>query len=389
MLRRFSVENYKNFKGKVNWDFSEVGGYQFNRDCIAHEKLGKMIIYGRNSTGKTNLGRAIVDLPSVLFGNNKVDRKKRIANADNSQMPVRFEYEFDFGENTAEYKYARDSKTAVVEEKLVIDDKVIYEYYAKEKAFKELNLSVINAESLNIDGYVGESIGLDGENDREDEVVLDNDIPFLRYLTFNTVFAADSPIIKIMDFASRMMMSSVNEQIGHFGSVMYDSFFDYLDEEDHLKDFEMFLNTMGVDCKLRIGKTVDGHNELFFDHDIPLSFYENASSGTISLTNFYRKYIAKKREPSFVYMDEFDAFFHYEMSEKLVKYLKKRYAGIQVVLTTHNTNLMTNALLRPDCLFILSRSGSLVALCDATERELREGHNLEKLYIAGEFEQYE
>ena len=58
-------------------------------------------------------------------------------------------------------------------------------------------------------------------------------------------------------------------------------------------------------------------------------------------------------------------------------------------MTTHNTNLMTNQLMRPDCVFILSRDGRITALCDATDRELREGHNLEKLYIGGEFEKYE
>ena len=45
--------------------------------------------------------------------------------------------------------------------------------------------------------------------------------------------------------------------------------------------------------------------------------------------------------------------------------------------------------MRPDCLFILSSSGTLTSLCNATQRELREGHNLEKMYISGEFEKYE
>ena len=99
--------------------------------------------------------------------------------------------------------------------------------------------------------------------------------------------------------------------------------------------------------------------------------------------------LAGDRKPSLFYMDEFDAFYNYEISEKIVRYLKKNFPNSQIILTTHNTNLMTNHLMRPDCLFILSRTGKITALCDATERELREGHNLEKLYIGGEFEQYE
>ena len=87
-------------------------------------------------------------------------------------------------------------------------------------------------------------------------------------------------------------------------------------------------------------------------------------------------------------MDEFDAFYNYELAENVVKILKAKYPECQIVLTSHNTNLMTNRILRPDCLLILSRYG-LTPLSRATERELREGQNLEKMYIGGEFSKYE
>lgn len=56
-----------------------------------------------------------------------------------------------------------------------------------------------------------------------------------------------------------------------------------------------------------------------------------------------------------------------------------------MLCASHNTDLFSNKILRPDCLFILSSSG-IVSAADATERELREGNNLEKLYKAGEFD---
>ena len=67
--------------------------------------------------------------------------------------------------------------------------------------------------------------------------------------------------------------------------------------------------------------------------------------------------------------------------------MKEKYQNALVIFTTHNTNLMTNKIMRPDALFLLTTSGKLIPLCKATERELREGHNLGKLYMNGEFDE--
>ena len=66
----------------------------------------------------------------------------------------------------------------------------------------------------------------------------------------------------------------------------------------------------------------------------------------------------------------------------IVKEMKK--AGAQVIITTHNTNVMTNELLRPDCYFIMDDKG-IAPLFEKTDKELREAHNIEKMYKAGTF----
>jgi hypothetical protein len=55
-----------------------------------------------------------------------------------------------------------------------------------------------------------------------------------------------------------------------------------------------------------------------------------------------------------------------------------------VFTTSHNTYLMTNELLRPDCNFIIT-DNKIKALVDCTEKELRWGHNIEKLFRGGAF----
>lgn len=79
-------------------------------------------------------------------------------------------------------------------------------------------------------------------------------------------------------------------------------------------------------------------------------------------------------QASFVFIDEFDAFYHFEFSESVQKRLGK-ISGVQIFTTTHNTDLMSNDLLRPDCYFLL-KDNKIKAISDLTEKELRQAHNL-------------
>ncbi|MBR5372439.1 MAG: ATP-binding protein, partial [Oscillospiraceae bacterium] len=99
---------------------------------------------------------------------------------------------------------------------------------------------------------------------------------------------------------------------------------------------------------------------------------------------FYLQYMMSKPRPSFIFVDEFDAYYHFELSEKIMKLLETEF-DCQVILTSNNTNLLSNSIMRPDCILIL-HDGKLTPICDTTSRELRQGHDLEKLYMSGEFD---
>ncbi len=389
MLTKFMLRNYKNFKDTIEFDFGKVGGYKFNTDCIRDNVITKSIIYGCNATGKTNLGRAMGDIVEVLTPSGVLSRNFKILNADSNEKYAFFTYEFLLKNRKVVYNYTKNENNDLCSENLILDDNCIFNVdlesgYINEK---ELKLELIGVENINLKKYI-ELIKQNSDNIESEDIY---QIPFLRYILSNTVLPQNSVINLLYNFVRRMRFFSVAQhiRIASRSSRMLESFNDYLGERNNLLDFENFLNVMGVSCKLRTIRNIEGHFELFFDYEKPVPFYENASSGTISLVNFYRRYVAQYIAPSFIYMDEFDAFYHYEMAEKMVKYFKEKYKDCQVIMTTHNTNLMTNHLMRPDCLFILSRNGKITPLCDATERELREGHNLEKMYIGGEFEKYE
>lgn len=381
MLKIFKVTNYKNFKDTLVVDFGKVGGYQFNLDCIDNKTISKMFIYGRNSTGKTNLGYAIYDITSCLedFPFNR-KQNDYFLNADSEENFAEFSYTFQFDKDVLLYRYKKLGNTNLLEEEMFLNNKKIFHCDFIDQKVDFLDLTDVYSEPVTIDRYVEV---LESTTDEEESK---KPLPFFRWLTANIALASDSVLIKLYNFIRKMKVAPAN-QLGA-GRMVSKFFYESLEDEEALRDFESFLNVMGVECKLVCEKLPDGQNELYFKHKTLVPFFETASSGTLALTTLYRR-LQIMKSASFVYLDEFDAFYNYELSENVVQYIKHAFPNCQVVFTTHNTNLMSTHLLRPDCICILSRAGYLTPLCDATPRELREGHNLEKMFISGEFDKHE
>ncbi len=383
MLKKFTLKNYKNFKDEISIDFENTAGYQFSTDCITDGTISKMLIYGRNATGKTNLGKALIDICMTMFGVRRYADTGVFLNADSIDETATFSYEFGFENNELIYRYTRFYNQELRNEELRINKKTIFSCDFENNKFDFKNLKYINAETASIDRYL-QSVDIDDEEELQEPK-----LPFLRWLISNVALNSDSILIELANYTRRMLMITAGNTMLRTSRRMNDSFYELLEDSNRLKDLEYFLNEMGIECKLILQKLPDGQRELYFEHEKLVPFYETASSGTLALVDLYRRLIPKNWDPSFIYLDEFDAFYHYEMSEKVINFFKRRYPKCQIIMTSHNTNLMTNRLMRPDCLFILSRAGALTALCNATERELREGHNLEKMYISGEFDKYE
>lgn len=366
MLKKFTVSNYKNFKDEISLDFSKIGEYSFNMDC-----LSMRLIYGRNATGKTNFGRALLDIKILLYGMFRNDENSVLINADSQKDTAKFIYEFQFGSDEVIYKYSRFENRNLCDEELYINGEAIFKCDFKNSKFDFQGLSIISAETVKTNRYLN-------KDEMDNEYVL----PFLRWLINNTAFSDDSVLIQLSKYVRKMDLITVGNDLLYSNR----NFLENLKNPVYLHNFEDFLNLMGIECKLVLQELPDDQVELYFSQNKLVPFYRTASSGTLALTSLYQKIVSNC---SLIYIDDFAAFYHYEMAEKLIYYFKDKYPECQLIMTSHNTNLMTNKIMRPDCLFILSSRGTLTALCDATERELREGHNLEKMYIRGEFEKYE
>lgn len=380
MIKRFEVRNYRNFFDSLVLDLSKTSGYQFNQDCINNNIISKGIIYGKNAVGKTNLGNAICDIRNTLVGKSE---NNNVLNADSFEKYAYFRYDFRINEEDIIYEYTKSSNDSLLMEKLIVNELTIYELDYSSRRFTTIDLEAIEADSIQADKFL---MSLDNnEIEAEEDITV---FPFLRFLFNNFALPYNSTLRNLERFilGIRVFNAKSRFPIGLRATLKRS---DYLSKGNHLSELQTFLNKAGVECELELEELPDGSKELYFVHNNKISVFDSASSGTQSLMNMYFRLIQGISMRSFIYYDEFDAFYHYELSEYIVKYLKDNMPNTQILFTTHNTNLMNNQLMRPDCLYILSSKGRILPLCDATERELREGHNLEKLYIAGEFNKYE
>lgn len=365
MLKCFSVRGFKNFSKEIVLDFSNVHDYKFNTECISNGLVGKSIVYGKNSVGKTNLGLAIFDIVSHLTNKNVTSSlyDYYLCSYDESLF-AEFRYIFQFGKDTVDYSYRKDKKQNLIFESIVVNSKLLYEYDYKAKQGLLGNLEKI-APTLNWRYTDSECI--------------------LKYFINNSILEENDPLRCLYGFVSNMLWFRTLDENRYIGyKTDSKDYYEFIFESNNIKEFEELLKVTGIKEKLVIKKDADGEDRLYFDTKTPLPFFKVASSGTRALYTFFYWYKTAK-DVSFMYVDEFDAYYHYELSEYIVDILKKM-KNTQIIITSHNTNLFSNKIMRPDCFFVLANN-KLTSVADATGRELREGHNLEKLYISGEFDE--
>lgn len=371
MLIKFKVKNFKSFQDEIVLDLTKAKEYDFNQECIDNGVISKGLIYGANASGKTNLGLAIMDITRHLSGSPVNDSYyDNFINLKSDYNQAEFSYTFEFDGSTVEYNYTKNEDGVINSECLKIDGELLVKF---ERNYPESS-------------FINNSLGL----------FLSNiDIAFMKSLVcfvYNKtrMYKNDRHIFlihKFIDFVNLMSYfstSDINYYVADSDKTNED-IFSLIVKNNLIKDFQGFLKD--VEYNLDMVEMSDGGNRTlgakFGNRVIP--FLEVASSGTVALVAFcyFFKKLMLTKNPSFVFVDQFDSFYHYNLSKRIMEQIKKLEG--QIFLTSYSTGLMNNDLMRPDCYFIMN-DNRVDSLPYVTNKDLRKAHNLDKLYKAGAFD---
>lgn len=365
MLAKFSVKNFRGFAKKIELDLTRHSNYNFSTYAIKDDIIKNGIIYGPNGSGKTNFGLAIFDIVNHLTQKwKKPDYYVNFVYAGNQTLNVEFDYTFIFDGTTVEYRYSKDYRGVLQKEEMFVKGKQVF--------LRATDHFSIDQTVFPMDKNIQRNLAANANN-----------VSIVNFLLTSYPLAEDHYLIRLQQFVNGMLWFrslDIREFIGlETNSSLLD---EYIIRHNLVSDFEKFLNEVsGQD--FHFAKPNAGDKILFCLIDkkrIPFDMIASTGTQHLKLLFFW---MSKMRDTTFVFIDEFDAFYHFKLSFEVCKRLFA--LPCQVFTSSHNTYLMTNDLLRPDCNFIVDEN-KIKPLCDCTEKELRFGHNIEKLFRGNTFQ---
>ena len=365
MLARFSVKNFRGFSARIEWDLTRHSNYNFSTFAIKHGLIKNGIIYGPNGSGKTNFGLAIFDIVNHLTQKwKKGDYYINFTYAGNQALQVEFDYTFVFGGQTVEYRYNKDYHGLLHSEEMLVNDHQVFK--------REAGKFIVDTNAFPMNPAIQKNLANNA-----------NSVSIVNFLLTSYPLPADHYLLQLQRFVNGMLWFrslDIREFIGLENNV---SILDeYIIRNKLIDDFRRFLlNVSGQDFKFATPNPGDKILFCLIDKK-KIHFDLIASTGTQHLKLLYF-WMNRMGNATFVFIDEFDAFYHFKLSFEVCKRLFA--LPCQVFTSSHNTYLMTNDLLRPDCNFILNEN-KIKPLCDCTDKELRFGHNIEKLFRGNTFQ---
>lgn len=395
MIINFTVGNYRSFKDKKVLSMEATAIKELNESVIEKEGyrlLPSAVIYGANSSGKSNFLKAIgkfteiISTSSKLNSTDKLDITPFLLNPETIQEPSFFEIELLIDNQTYTYGFTANNQKVYKE----------WLYLKEGKAKKEKCLFIRTEEGIGTTDDYNEGKGLE-------EKVRDNGLFLSTVDSFNGKIAKNI----ISEINSIFVISGIDHE---FWSTITNDMCSNKDPEiSYQKDVQTFLNSMNVGFNRfeipedeKLAKEIKAytiHNLYNSQGEIigetRFSMKEHESSGTNKLFDLAVLVIGQLLLGSPLIVDELDSKLHPLLTQHIIKLFnnpKTNPKGAQLIFATHDTNLLNVKTFRRDQIWFTEKDHSeatdLYSLAEFREPEgnkIRKDRSFEKDYINGRY----
>ena len=369
MLTKMYLTNFLSFKERTEVDLT-ASKYSIlgNTNVYGHEILKGALFIGPNSSGKSNILKGLSFIIKLIKGEGVAFHTYRCLFSDNPVITV--EYEFVFENKKVEYVIDYNIQTNSISENLKIED-----------------ITVLKRTGNTGELRIGQNVTVDDQ--------VDSETLFLRTASFNTGrFPQEPTLRKLMDFLQNSYIVDEYNWDARIGRTItkYAEEFGVEKINKYLAAFEYdFImeygsESEGAGLKLALGS--DKKTVFLKRKDFPFpNVLINESQGNQVFADLLPHLIRVIENAGMLIIDEFGNSLHNKLAEKIIEFFMENAKDSQIYITSHNTNLISNSVFRPDQIDLITfhnASGSKVTRI--SQFKPREAQNLEKMYLGGMFE---
>ena len=374
MLTGITLKDYTTFIKERTFDFKATN-YKILEDTNVGENrvLKGAMFVGENASGKTQVLNAIAFLLNLLLENSELNfiEKKSLYTKGTKYT---LKYNFDVQANEIEYEITFESNQ-IKSEKLFVN--------------KELKLNRL--------GNKGQTnFGIQKENDN-----INLNLSLLKLEYYNTKFNNDSILNQWFDFLKSSIY--INCLLGFVKSynplTASEQLIEKYAETKDAKKINKLISNIGYNSEIVFNKNVTNQdNTIMISSEkemislkkkgtniaIPI---ELESKGNQAFVNLILPFDYATRNDCMIILDEFSSGLHNELEEALIRYFFNNSKNSQLFFTSHSTNLIDTAILRPDQIYSFrfdSKEGTVIKRF--SDENPRESQNIEKMYLNGVFD---
>lgn len=401
MLIKFKIENFLSIKDSIELDLNASAIKELEEDNVIYSNNIKVLkcaaIYGANSSGKTNILKALIFMKKFILNSSK-DQSKDIdvqsfkLNTRTEERPSKFEIQFLI--NGIKYRYGFE----------VDYNKIHSEWLFYTKVNKEYNLFLRDEKSITVDERFEEGKNLEDKT-RSNALFLSVTSQFNGKTSMSIIkwisefkYILDNNRQFHQNYSTKLFENPEYRNIIKNYLLRADlGFSDVEAEKITIPDIEGFSESLKnlflADFK---NESIIMTSHPQYDengkpvNNVYFNMFQNESLGTQKYFGMSGLIIEALMHGRPLIIDEFDSRLHPVLCTSIIKLFNSKInnpKNAQLIFVSHNTNFLNKNIFRRDQILLAKKdsfgSTSLISLAQA---KVRVDEAYEKNYLQGEYD---